>query len=820
MNKKITSSVLAALMIAGSTSFSALAAMANGTVVIGTKAFDLAYANNPANAAEITNAVVAANGAIFVKDFEGNWIDNNTNAKVLASVIPAVTYKSATGVVTSFDAGDKDSVSTLLVESVSATNYKEVVVKFNKAVDASLANNIANYTVKVAGTDKVVSAAKVSADKMSVTLTLTNITAQQDKIDVTINKAVGLTETVTKSVTSVLDLTIPVAIKSEQVGPSAIKVTFSEPVNGATATNFKVDDGKYFINGASISQPATNVVVFELYTTLPAGTHKVSVSDIKDYANYVNVATDLTFDATIDATAPTLAKVVKATPDQVIVEFSEDIALIGAAANFYHTNTGNTATSVALVTGTTNQVKLDFSGHKLPNGTAYLYIAKDSVKDGWNNKNIEISTAIQVTVDATKPEVKEVKATDDKNILVTFTEDVNAPATHKYTLLDATGKEVTDVPTIAFTAGKTDQVKLTYAAALSGTSYTLVVETVKDLAGNQIDKISKTFAVTDTTVPTVTITGKLYSSAKIAKISFSEAMNSADLLNLGNYLVGGTYLNDTKVTASITDNGKAVLLDFSKETTITLAGGNVIAVGKMKDLAGNSVANLATNVTLVDQDVTGLLISSVNVTGTKTVVVKLNDALAAFEANDFMIKDEDGVAVTTAAVDFNNVDGKGVITFTLATALQTNATTVAGKTLAVSTDAVLANINSKNAFGVKVAADKTVSDIVDAIAPVLVTYDHDSNAATTSVANIQWATATTIELNYSENIKANTVSTLTYTVEGYDVDQVVVAGSKVTLTVSAAVTTPKANPVLTQVYNITDEANNAFVSGLNWIVRN
>ena len=81
MNKKITSSALAALLIAGSTSFSAFAAMSNGTVVIGSKAFDLAYANDPANAAEITNAIVAG-GAIYVKDFEGNWIDNATGIKV------------------------------------------------------------------------------------------------------------------------------------------------------------------------------------------------------------------------------------------------------------------------------------------------------------------------------------------------------------------------------------------------------------------------------------------------------------------------------------------------------------------------------------------------------------------------------------------------------------------------------------------------------------------------------------------------------------------------------------------------------------------
>ncbi|MBU3127137.1 cell wall-binding repeat-containing protein [Clostridium tagluense] len=129
MNKKITSSALAALMIAGSTSFSAFAAMSNGTVVIGNKAFDLAYANDAKNLTEITAAMVAG-GAVYVKNFEGNWINNLTGTTVAASVIPAVTYKNATGVVTSYPAEDKDAAA-VTVSAISAKSFKVV---FNQAV--------------------------------------------------------------------------------------------------------------------------------------------------------------------------------------------------------------------------------------------------------------------------------------------------------------------------------------------------------------------------------------------------------------------------------------------------------------------------------------------------------------------------------------------------------------------------------------------------------------------------------------------------------------------------------------------------------------
>jgi len=57
-------------------------AMDNGTVLIGTTAFSLEYANNPLHVEEITRKIVAG-GAIYVKDFTGTWIDNTTGAAAM-----------------------------------------------------------------------------------------------------------------------------------------------------------------------------------------------------------------------------------------------------------------------------------------------------------------------------------------------------------------------------------------------------------------------------------------------------------------------------------------------------------------------------------------------------------------------------------------------------------------------------------------------------------------------------------------------------------------------------------------------------------------
>ena len=152
MNKKITSSVLAALLIAGSTSFTTFAAMKNGTVVIGAKAYDLIYANDPANASEIGNEVVAG-GAVYVKDFNGDWFDNLSGLAASAGVIPAVVYKSATQTI-SFNAADTDTGGVVIipdpVKDVTAPVLNAVSFTIGQTVSATKDAN-GDYKLSLVG---------------------------------------------------------------------------------------------------------------------------------------------------------------------------------------------------------------------------------------------------------------------------------------------------------------------------------------------------------------------------------------------------------------------------------------------------------------------------------------------------------------------------------------------------------------------------------------------------------------------------------------------------------------------------------------------
>ncbi|MPQ33234.1 hypothetical protein E4V42_17570 [Clostridium estertheticum] len=172
MNKKITSSALAALIIAGSASFTAFAAMDNGTVVIGDKAFDLAYANDSINDPEITSAVIAG-GAIYVKDFNGNWINNVTGETTSAGIIPAVVYKNTKGE-TKFDAADT---------SVTAIKEASYLKTFT-----SITNSITNTSkvIYLTAVDQYGEAYDIKTDSSyKVTATINGIPLSDTQVNLT-----------------------------------------------------------------------------------------------------------------------------------------------------------------------------------------------------------------------------------------------------------------------------------------------------------------------------------------------------------------------------------------------------------------------------------------------------------------------------------------------------------------------------------------------------------------------------------------------------------------------------------------------------------
>ncbi|MBU3187687.1 Ig-like domain-containing protein, partial [Clostridium estertheticum] len=146
--KKVISSFIAALITVGASSISAFATTANGSVVIGSKSFDLAYANDTKNLTEITNAIVEG-GAIYVKDFSGNWIDNNTGNTVDASVVSGenggqvsqAVVKSVVAINITKNIGEEYTLPTTVTASLVNGTTKTLSVTWNKVADTKVTGN-------------------------------------------------------------------------------------------------------------------------------------------------------------------------------------------------------------------------------------------------------------------------------------------------------------------------------------------------------------------------------------------------------------------------------------------------------------------------------------------------------------------------------------------------------------------------------------------------------------------------------------------------------------------------------------------------------
>ena len=175
MNKKqVTCSALAAMMFAGTTGFTAFAAMPDATVLIKDKAYALDYAENTANRAEIIKQLgQLAEGEQAILKLNNKWLNNDKTAADTTK-IPAVTYKDKDGKETKYEAKDGAAVEEgdFKVVEISAVGAKKLQVNFNKPVeDASKLT----YSIKRDGATVgiVKDSAVWNEDKTQVTLTTT-----------------------------------------------------------------------------------------------------------------------------------------------------------------------------------------------------------------------------------------------------------------------------------------------------------------------------------------------------------------------------------------------------------------------------------------------------------------------------------------------------------------------------------------------------------------------------------------------------------------------------------------------------------------------
>ena len=739
-------------------------------------------------------------------------------------LIDAYIASGATTLEDAIEAGfvEEEVPEELEVVDVSATTLVQAVVSFNQPVDKDTATDKDNYAF-AAGDKITISKAELAEDGSTVILTFPKVD-QQKTATLTISGVKSVDgETIKKVSKEVyfLDNSIPEIIDAEVVGISTIKVTFSEPMDPTTvkATSFKVNDGKFYVKGVSPQKNNTEFLV-ELYTSLKTGDLPFEVKvGPADYAGFTAMGLITTLSVVEDKDAPVVIGYKDAKPHSIVLIWSEDIKLDkGDADNYYHTNSSNkikSALTDSKIDG--NEMTLEFKElNKLPNGTAYVYVLKESVKDYWNNKNAQQMVKVEVTVDEEAPVLEKIEVKAENKIVLTFDEDVKAATANKksnYTLLDKDGKEVKNI----FGSFEIDEKKVTinFTKKLAGGEYTLVLEDIEDLVGNAMNKTSESFTVTDKTAPLAKdFSAKLYvigdgaNADQIIKISFGEEMSidgAYGINDLSKYVLNETpssvALEDIDdVTIEVVDGGKGVEITVPKgehEIPASIIGENKngLKIGRVADAAGNYTAAFENVIDILPSGT--VKIEKAELTGAKEIKVYFSDELAKFEAKEVKF---DGAFANAVAInndeDISTVstelkDGKTVAVYTFTEEFPYTADGLSVKTKAAPTGDE-AEHETANSYGELLEYGANVP-VKDKLAPALATIEVDDEdkddvvvfeRTSANVGTDNELHTSKIRLTFKENLDPRYISFGSFVVSGFNVLKVDISENEVTITVT------------------------------------
>ncbi|OIK10075.1 hypothetical protein [Bacillus sp. MUM 13] len=577
-----------------------------------------------------------------------------------------------------------EALATPKVDSVSAINASQILVKFNKSVDATTAADEANFVLSQSGGINVDSAV-VQEDGKSVLLTTdapftTSTNAVLTVKDVVLadddNKTFPLfTTTVTVNDTVKPEVTSVVSKTNGDAATSAT-ITFSEPVVSGT---IKVDGVSYGPVVAGKTQTLTGL------SLAANATHTIEVVNLKDGANNVSSVASKTFSVTKDTVSPAVSSITPFSDSALLVTFSKAVSNVDGNIALKDEAYGD------LTEGTVYALPGDTTGTKfvLPINEAGLYANKtvrnltavfagNVIVDSLGNTLDAATKTVSITKDAAAPEVTGItyKKNADGNvtkILVNFNEGITAATldADKITVVNENGvlqSGLLSDAVVASNGAKTAEFTLAAGpTALSGKyAFSVASGLATDLAAtpNNSKAFSQTvdfgaaqnptttFDLTDATVPA--------GQNNVIKVDFGQAVKGGAVE--GSATDASRYaLNGRSLPA-----GTRIVLDGTQNVaTITLPEGTITADDSDAIFTVNGVVTLTNKInkayttTLAIDDNTAPVLQTAALTSydatahTAELTLTFSEALAPLTAaivdDELVIKNNNSNVAVTAA---------------------------------------------------------------------------------------------------------------------------------------------------------------------------
>jgi len=618
------------------------------------------------------------------------------------------------------------------VESVSADNLKEVVVKFDGEVDKATAELVENYKIS---SDRTVKTAELNDAKNQVTLTLEDgkELKNQQKYTLTVTgvKAGSKTIEAKEVVFAPVDNKLPEVVSVTSLGTKAVKVEFSEPIKTALTGAFQLD-GKAFYGQPKINNRVVVLKAFDS-STLTVGEHTLSVSDVQDYNDFKSLKSEHKFTVVEDTTPPTIAEAT-ATLEKLTVTFSEDVDPDTVDKDKVYWKSGDTkvtASDKKQIAGNKYEFYFYGTGKALPSYETAIYV--EGVKDYSGNEIKETSKLIKAEVDYERPYVVSVKVDESSNqeFVVTFNKNIkDKDWKDNVKVVDKDGKvQFIESARIKSSSEANKLVVKLFNKLPEGTNK-LTLQGIKDatvLENTMLDYTTE-LKVGDKTGPKVASAAfNITNDTRRVIIVFDEKIDTETLVNPANYILlfgSGPNYNQIAIPSSATltpiQDSKAVIIDLPEEVASLKLYDNVNAVANLKgikvigikDAAGNYyqgfsedvIASNYTKASVEDYDTNKAGVQQAALTGTKQIKVKLNQAVSAASVGNVTVAST-GTAVVKAGTKVTSIDtnsDSNVITLNLNEEVfstdgleitfvdgNTKFTTVAGNVIALDANTVL-----------------------------------------------------------------------------------------------------------------------------------
>lgn len=574
------------------------------------------------------------------------------------------------------------------VQSVAASNLKEVVVTFDGEVDKTTAEIKDNYKLS---SGAVVKSAVLNDAKNAVTLTVETKLVNQQKYNLSVSGIKAGTKVIAASNIEFapVDVALPEVVSVTGLGTKAVKIVFSEPVQQTYTAS-------YLLNGQGF-YGTTKVDGRELIikANLPVGEHTLTVEGVEDFNNLKSLKSEHKFTVVEDTTAPTIAEAV-GTLEKLTLTFSEDVDSDTLNKdNIYHLRGTTKVKPYDIVKIAGNKYEVYFSAENaLPTYATNIFV--EGVKDYSGNQITETSKQITATVDTERPQVVDarVNQTNPRQLLITFSKGIASGQSwsNLITVKDKDGK-VRPVQSASIKTGTKNVLEVNFFSDLPEGTNTLEVKGIRDntVLGNVLLDYTTTFSVGDSSAPKFAAASfKIDNQARRAVLYFNEPMDVESLTTRSNYSItfaGRDTALPSNTGISVIENGKGVVIDLPVQiggVDVTASNWTAIRVQGVKDLEGNYLDGFSKNIIIADYNKLNVSASynsnndAAALVTNKKIEVKVDQAVerfvgtinnAASAASDITVN-VNGQKVAIANVTANTSD---IVTIELVNPIYTNA---------------------------------------------------------------------------------------------------------------------------------------------------